>query len=247
MDIADIRKKVGWYCNKEPSIMNIEEIKAKVAGIKWFHSIDLGNGIVTPGLCDYREVLPKILDSDLSGKSVLDIGAWDGFYSFEAKKRGAKRVVALDRHIWESTWSGNKPNSKMGFELVRKVTGLAVEDIHKNLEETTVEETGGPFDLVLYLGVLYHMQNPMDCLNRVYQQAKDEVVVESHYDCDSIDYPCGRFYPGRELNGDSSNWWGLNDLAIKNMMEVVGFKDVQRVYKKSHDENRGRVVIKARR
>ena len=69
----------------------------------WWHSIDLGQGVVTKGF-KTPETLQHELESlrlpDLRDKTVLDIGAWDGFFSFEAEKRGAKRVVAFDHHIW---------------------------------------------------------------------------------------------------------------------------------------------------
>ena len=69
----------------------------------WWHSIDLGQGVVTPGKKSAR-FLAKELHSlqlpDLTGKSVLDIGAFSGFYSFEAERRGAARVVALDHYVW---------------------------------------------------------------------------------------------------------------------------------------------------
>ena len=70
----------------------------------WWHSIDLGHGVVTKGFKKTPETLQSELESlrlpDLRDKTVLDIGAWDGFFSFEAEKRGAKRVVAFDHHIW---------------------------------------------------------------------------------------------------------------------------------------------------
>ncbi|HEY7441177.1 MAG TPA: hypothetical protein VH701_02065, partial [Vicinamibacterales bacterium] len=80
---------------------DLEMVKREVSGIKWWHTIDLGNGIVTPGLDPTPARLPEIqLPDDLSGLSVLDIGAWDGFFSFEAERRGARRVLATDSFCW---------------------------------------------------------------------------------------------------------------------------------------------------
>src|SRR5207247_11262810 len=79
----------------------LEEMAASVG--YWWHSIDLGLGVVTNGF-KTREGLKNELESlrlpDLKDKTVLDIGAWDGFYSFEAEGRGARRVVALDHYVW---------------------------------------------------------------------------------------------------------------------------------------------------
>ena len=97
--------------------MNINELKQEVEKIEWWHKIDLGNGIITPGKVNTFEKLKRIgLPDDLTGKSVLDIGAWDGFYSFEAERRGASRVVAIDWVAWNTSgWP-----SKKGFELAKK-------------------------------------------------------------------------------------------------------------------------------
>jgi hypothetical protein len=69
----------------------------------WWHSIDLGDGVITPGHKDpsfIRRELASMRIPPLAGKSVLDIGAWDGFFSFEAERQGARRVVALDHFVW---------------------------------------------------------------------------------------------------------------------------------------------------
>ena len=105
--------------------MNVEELKNEVAKIRWWHKIDLGNGIVTPGYDQSSTKLKKLkIPKDLSGKTVLDIGAWDGFFSFEAERRGAKRVLAIDSFCW----SGEGWGTKAGFNLARKALGSKVED-----------------------------------------------------------------------------------------------------------------------
>ena len=75
------------------------------------HSLDLGHGVVTPGATPAVQLCAK-WDSmglpDLRGKSVLDIGAWDGWFSFEAERRGAARVVALDRYVWALDWEAKR-------------------------------------------------------------------------------------------------------------------------------------------
>src|SRR6058998_1138514 len=68
----------------------IDDLKKRVDRIRWWHTIDLGGGIVTPGASDNLRTLPQLgLPERLDGKTVLDVGAWDGFFSFEAERRGA--------------------------------------------------------------------------------------------------------------------------------------------------------------
>ena len=96
------------------------------------------------------------------GLSVLDIGAWDGFFSFECERRGASRVVAADYFSWHGSGWG----TKAGFTLARDVLGSKVEDVDIDVMDLTPERVG-TFDLVLFLGVLYHLRHPLLALERV--------------------------------------------------------------------------------
>ena len=81
--------------------MGIVIAQKDIAAIKWWHKIDLGNGMITPGIDESAERLRIMrMPDDLSGMTVLDIGAWDGFFSFEAERRGARRVLATASFAW---------------------------------------------------------------------------------------------------------------------------------------------------
>lgn len=203
--------------------MDVEELKKEVARIKWWHSIDLGHGIVTPGMHKTPERLSLIgLPKDLSGRSVLDIGAWDGFYSFEAERRGASRVLAVDSF----SWGGDGWGTQDGFNLVRRALNSRVED--QNLEVLDLSpERVGTFDLVLFLGVLYHMRHPLLSLERVFSVTKNQLILETHVEELPTEKPAMVFYPNRELDGDDSNWWGPNAAAVEAMLRVVGFSKVE--------------------
>ena len=139
----------------------IEDLGAGISRIHWYHQIDLGGGFVTPGGVRCSRVLKRIcLPVDLSGLEILDIGAWDGYYSFEAERRGARRVVALDR------WSEEAGGSKEGFEFARKILKSRVESVTMDAMEIS-PETIGQFDIVLFLGVLYHMRHPLRGLEKI--------------------------------------------------------------------------------
>ena len=141
--------------------MDVEELKREVSKIRWWHKIDLGHEVITPGIIDTSIKLETLqIAENLRGKTVLDIGAWDGFYSFEAERRGARRVLAADSYCW----GGNGWGTKKGFDLARKTLGSKVESLEIDVMDLTPEKVG-TFDLVLFLGVLYHMRYPLQVLD----------------------------------------------------------------------------------
>ena len=223
----------------------------------WWHSIDLGQGVVTPGK-KTAAWLDRELDAlslpPLAGKTVLDIGAWDGFYSFAAERLGARRVVALDHYVWsidrsqadayharyarapvmappiEQTpcWQPDKKPGKRGFDTARAALGSRVESVYGDFMTLDPAQIG-MFDVVLFLGVLYHMENPMASLRRLAEFTKGVAIIETH----AIAVPAYEhralceFYPHGELDGDVSNWWGPNLKALEAMCLAAGFSRVE--------------------
>lgn len=204
--------------------LSADELRAEAARITWFHTMDLGHGIITPGMDDSRQKLQQIgLPDDLTGQRVLDIGAWDGFFSFEAERRGAAGVLATDSFIWEGT---NWGAGKSGFDLARRAYGSRVEGRLIDVMDLSPEAVG-TFDLVLFLGVLYHLRHPLLALERVGSVTSRRLILETHVDMLSVDRPAIAFYPGTELNGDPTNWWGPNLSAVEGMLKTVGFQKVE--------------------
>lgn len=207
--------------------MELEQLKREVAAIDWWHTIDLGQGVVTPGKNNTPERLARIrMPEDLTGKTVLDMGAWDGFYSFEAERRGAERVVAADYYVW----SGVDWGSKSGFNLARQALNSKVEDVHVEVMDLSTDTVGGPFDLVLFLGVLYHVRHPLKVLENVASVTNDHLILETAVDLVGS-RPAMAFYPHRELMNDPTNWWGPNPAAVEAMLKDVGFKRVETVWR----------------
>src|SRR5690349_2768367 len=96
--------------------VDAKSLSERVSEVSWFHTMDLGNGIVTAGAGRPDLILPHLrLPQRLDGKRVLDVGAWDGFYSFEAERRGAQ-VLATDHFCW----SGPGWGTKAGFDLAHE-------------------------------------------------------------------------------------------------------------------------------
>jgi tRNA (mo5U34)-methyltransferase len=176
---------------------------------------------VTPGRAAERNVLPFLgLPADLSGVDVLDIGCWDGFFSFECERRGAKRVVASD--IWETM-------GRDAFDFARAELGSAVEPVQASVYDLPEALGGERFGLVLFLGVLYHLKHPLLALEKVAEVTAPGglAVIETAVDAEALmDRPLMAFYPGDELNGDPTNWWTPNVPGLASMLSVCGFGDV---------------------
>lgn len=201
--------------------MDAHKLRRAVQQVHWRHTIDLGQGVVTPGNDPTPQRLSYLcLPQSLKGKNVLDVGAWDGFYSFEAERRGAARVVALD------IWDVQEPVSKKGFELARHVLGSKVEDVHMDVLDVSPDVIGR-FDIVLFLGVLYHLKNPLLALERLFSVTKELLVLESHVDLFRFWKPMMVFYPNSELNNDPTNWWGPTAKTLTAMLRAAGFHHVE--------------------
>jgi tRNA (mo5U34)-methyltransferase len=202
----------------------MEDLRSRAEALRWFHTIDLGGGVVTNGVDNSPVRLARLELPPLAGKTVLDIGAWDGFYSFEAERRGAARVVAADHYSWHGTGWG----SKAGFQLARTALGSKVEDVDIDVMDISPERIG-TFDVVLFLGVLYHLRHPLLALERVSSVTRELMIVETVIDLAGFNRPAMAFYPGRELNHDPTNWWAPNEPALHAMLRDVGFPYVRTV------------------
>jgi len=205
---------------------DLDQLRKQVASISWFHRIDLGHGIVTPGIDKTMEKIELMnLPPDLTGKTVIDIGAWNGAVSFECERRGASRVLATDYYCWHG---GNNREGRQGFEIARSALKSRVEDLEIRVEEISPERVG-MFDVVLFLGVLYHAEDPLGYLRRVRSVCKETAIIETSVDAMDYPRPALVFYEGDSLNGDVTNFFGPNQLAVEAMCREVGFKSVRKI------------------
>ena len=205
------------------SAADSEELKRRIAAHRWFHTIDLGEGVVTPGDDDSPSKLRTLgLPDRLDGLSVLDVGAWDGFFSFEAERRGAARVLATD----DFCWSGPGWGTKAGFDLVHETLRSKVESKEIAVLDLS-PDTVGTFDLVLFLGVLYHMQHPLLALERIASVTRGQLILETGTDMTWFRKPLLAYYPFDEAAGDETNWCGPNPAAVIAMLRTVGFTKVK--------------------
>jgi tRNA (mo5U34)-methyltransferase len=233
-------------------------LQAAVATVPdWFHSIDLGHGVVTPGNKS-PETLAKELANmhlpDLHGRSVLDVGAWDGYFSFAAESLGADRVVSLDHYSWSldlpavhayvirceqegidpepwervpEVWRPDTLPGRRGFDLARETLHSKVEPVVADFMTVDLD-TLGTFDVTFFLGVLYHLENPFEAIRRLAAVTRELAVIETLVMIVVAlgDHPLWQYFPGDEMLGDPSNWWAPNRAGLVGMCKAAGFSRV---------------------
>jgi len=207
-----------------------------IASRSWWHSIELGDGVVTPGQVPLHSLKKMLADlrfpESFAGLSVLDIGAWDGFFSFEAEKRGAARVVAYDLH----------PPDHHGFATAKRLLESNVEYVQGSVHDLSPEVLG-TFDVVFFLGVFSHLRYPLLALDRIWDVTNRYALIETHHLDKCVLLPEGnscelaaidprltdialyQFYRDDELIPDRfSNWFAPNRRAIEDGLRSAGFQ-----------------------
>lgn len=194
--------------------MDKEEIKARASKIKWFHNYELIPGVMTNGYKPVREEELATLfqiPRDLRGKRVLDVGCADGFYTFLAESRGAD-VVTID--AWPH----------QGFLLAHEIRGSKAEFHQMNVYDLQ-PDTFGTFDIVFFMGVYYHLKNPILALERIANVTRELAIIESQIS-GSVDFEqegISHFYEYDELAGDPTNWWAPNVPCLLQTVRAAGF------------------------
>lgn len=181
----------------------------------FYHSIPLPDGTVLEGIIPLDVLRSRAAEfpipERLDGKRILDIGTWDGFFAFEMERRGAQ-VVAIDNTEVEN------------FYMVRELLGSHAEYHVQDVYELTPERNGY-FDIVVFMGVLYHLKHPLLGLERVCDVTTDMAIVESFVTNEEItsDPPALEFYETTELLGQADNWCGPNIQCLLAMCRTAGF------------------------
>jgi tRNA (mo5U34)-methyltransferase len=219
-----------------------EQIQGRVRELgQWFHNIDLGGVKTAPDhfLGDYPQVkwnqFAHAIPEDLRGRTVLDVGCNAGFYAIEMKRRGADYVLGIDsdcRYLAQAAFAA-------------EVAGIDVD-----LREMSVYQLPtlqSRFDIVLFMGVLYHLRHPLLALDILYEHAVGELLVfqsmlrgsaghlaiAADYPFDARDhfnhpaYPRLHFVEHRYA-GDPTNWWIPNRACVEAMLRSAGFRILDR-------------------
>lgn len=196
-------------------------IREEVEQLEWVHTIDLGNGIVTPGLWrPHPLILAAFSDIDFVGKKVLDIGCWDGLWTFEAEKRGASEVYATD--CISQRWGATST-----FELARKALH-SKSQYDPNVSVYDIGRLGvHDFNVVIFCGIYYHLRDPLLALSRLRQVMADGglIVIEGDVIYDVDDAYAKLFYRN-VWNKDPSNWWIPTIPCLREWVESSYFEIV---------------------
>jgi tRNA (mo5U34)-methyltransferase len=209
-----------------------ETLAAEVEKFHWYHTLELGEGVVTNGMFDHRGVVDRyLIPESLEGLRCLDVGTMDGFWAFVLERRGATDVVAVDLAVpGELDW----PPAQRGrvrpiidetkadrFEVARRALSSSVSRQSRSVYE--LDSDLGTFDLIFCGDMLSHLKDPITALERIHGVCRGSAIVAN---------PIVRFRLGRgralaEFDGiDEWQWWQLSSEAIERMMGAVGFRNI---------------------
>ncbi len=200
-----------------------------VLQVRHHHSIALPDGRVIDGdksLAIMQEQYQQTFEPlSLSGKSVVDFGTWSGAFAVEAVQRGAGKVVGVDQVVWKDA------NQREVFKFVTKSFGYDIPDIECDLDASPLDLSPlGEFDISLFLGVFYHLKDPIAAIREIAKLTREALVVETYVtDQSPAKPPAMIFYPRDELAGDPTNWWGPNVACVRELLLVAGFKKVHMI------------------
>ncbi|MEJ0017319.1 MAG: class I SAM-dependent methyltransferase [Acetobacteraceae bacterium] len=215
------------------------DLRSLVNGITWYHTIDLGDGIVTPGFYDHRPILERYrLAPRLDGLRVLDIATFDGFWAYEFERRGAAEVIALD--IARAAELDLAPSVRAamtqedlerrfgaGFTLAHERLGSKVRHVHCNVYDLSPDRFG-LFDIVHCGDLLLHLRDPALALTRIREVTRGHALIS---DCIFPDLDRHDDMPMMQYDGGLSEniWWRFGAVALSRMIRDAGFREVEEI------------------
>jgi tRNA (mo5U34)-methyltransferase len=198
----------------------------------WFHTFALAPGVYTPGVARDHGYRVKVLDGDrFAGRSVLDVGAFDGFYSFLAASRGASRVAAVDNEQyveWVRARFGVELTGGAGFRAIAEMAAWPVE--YRRMDALDVRDLGERFDVVLCFGILHRVTDPIALMRALVDvlEPGGEIVLETYGSRLPADTPAIEVHePGDVYSRDDFVYWGFSPEALRRLGRIVGLGDLE--------------------
>jgi tRNA (mo5U34)-methyltransferase len=209
------------------------DLRAEVGRYRWYHTLELGDGVETPGMFDHRPVLDRYpIPADLSGMRCLDVATMDGYWAFEMERRGAASVTALDLEDpndldWPASLRQHHDKEldetkAERFALARRALGSNVERVLMSAYDLSPEL--GTFDFVFCGDLLLHIKDPVTAIERIRSVCTGSAVIVNVI-------KRFRFYEKRamaELDGiDNFEWWVTNMAGLERLVKAAGFARVE--------------------
>ena len=212
--------------------MTADELQAEAERYPWYHTLELGDGVVTDGMFDHRPHMHHYpLPADLSGKRCLDVATMDGYWAFEMERRGAASVTALDLEDpsqldWPAALRGQDQTmdetKARRFELAKTALGSNVERVLMSAYELSPEL--GTFDFVFCGDLLLHLKDPITPVENIRSVCTGSAVIVNVI-------KKFRMYekrPMAELDGiDVFQWWLTNLEGLVRIVKSAGFAKVE--------------------
>ena len=214
--------------------MSIErdEIKKMVSTVQhWEHTLNL-HGVLTPGRISQQvqNWVSQCIPLNLKGKRVLDVGAWDGYYSFLCEQRGAN-VVAIDID----------PQHRQGYDVAKKIVNSQVK--YRVMSVYDIEDLEGTFDYVLFFGVIYHLLHPILALEKIRQKCTEKLFLESSY---IITRSSSARFVWTENKVPKDMFWRFSARCLERMCKLSRFGNTEIVATKWYFPwRRGRILMEA--
>jgi len=233
-DFDDARANAGTFTGQQPKCphydreLDRQDLQTLLDSKKpWFHEILFENGAKTDAYdvtIDKQRTNMHGLPDSFVGKTVLDVGTFNGAWAQEAVRRGAKHVTSVDYFVWVQ----NNFHDFYNFCFARAQNGMEDKISYKLLpiEDLAPSEFDDKFDVVFFFGIMYHAEDPIGYLRRIRSVLKPGgmAIVETVVDMLDVPYPASAIYDGEyALNGDDTNDFGPNELGVIAMMKKAGF------------------------
>jgi tRNA (mo5U34)-methyltransferase len=198
----------------------------------WFHTFCLATGIYTPGIArDHGYRMDVVGGQRFANASVLDVGAFDGFYSFLAEARGARRVVAVDNEQyvdWVRGRFGLELEGGAGFRAIADLTSSKV--AYQRMDAMDVQTLGERFDVVLCFGILHRVTDPIALLSALAAvlEPGGHIVLETYGSRLSPDSPALEVHEASDVYArDDFVYWGFGPEALRRLGRIAGLGEVR--------------------
>lgn len=215
-----------------PQILS-DDLRQRIGALNWYHTMELGEGVVTNGFFDLRPDVHRYrLPEDLTGKTVLDVGAASGFFSFEFERRGAT-VTAIDLPSWKDHdhgpryWMMEEEKTRSAdinqeFELAREALGSRVEKKLLNIYDIS-PDTVGMFDIVFCGSMILHLTNPIKAIWNLASVTREMAIIATSVLGGPANIPCALFQG--QIKGDA--WWVPTQACLEAWVATSTFEGVQ--------------------